>query len=145
MRVASVVVGPCPSYLPTNPLLRPPELRAPPNWPEVALIRSPSVDALAAAHYLETHARRVYGSACESELAAAKAILMRIRNGDLKDGFTARDVHQRDWAHLTEREHVGAGLSLLVDLDYLAMSVPAIGAQGGRPKITYLINPRGLA
>src|ERR1700726_1353818 len=45
MRVASVVVGPCPSYLPTNPLLRPPELRAPPNWPEVALIRSPSVDA----------------------------------------------------------------------------------------------------
>ena len=25
MRVASVVVGPCPSYLPTNPLLRPPE------------------------------------------------------------------------------------------------------------------------
>jgi Protein of unknown function (DUF3987) len=101
--------------------------------------------ALAAAHYLESHARRIYGSACESELAAAKAVLKRARNRDLKDGFTARDVHQRDWAHLTEREHVGAGLSLLVDLDYLAMSVPAIGAQGGRPKITYLINPRGLA
>ncbi len=61
-----------------------------------------------------------------------------------KTGFTARDVHQRGWAHLTEREHVGAGLSLLVDLDYLAMSVPGIGAQGGRPKVTYLINPRSL-
>src|SRR5215467_3256591 len=70
--------------------------------------------ALAAAYYLESHARRVYGSASESELAAAKAILKHIRNDDLKNGFTARDVHQRGWANLTEREQVGAGLSLLV-------------------------------
>jgi putative DNA primase/helicase len=101
--------------------------------------------ALAAAHYFESHARRVYGSASESELAAAKAILRRIRNHDIKDGFTARDVHQRDWAHLTEREHVTAGLSLLVDLDYLAPSTPRIGVLGGRPKVTYRINPRSLA
>jgi hypothetical protein len=101
--------------------------------------------ALAAAHYFESHARRVYGSASESELAAAKAILRRIRNHDFKDGFTARDVHQRDWAHLTEREHVAAGLSLLVDLDYLATSTPSTGVQGGRPKVTYRINPRSLA
>jgi hypothetical protein len=101
--------------------------------------------ALATAHYLESHARRVYGSASESELAAAKAILRRIRNGDLKDGFTARDVHQRCWAHLTEREHVGAGLNLLVDLDYLATSTPSTRVQGGRPKLTYRINPRSLA
>jgi Protein of unknown function (DUF3987) len=100
--------------------------------------------ALATAHYLESHARRVYGSALESELVAAKAILKRIRNGDLKDGFTAREVHQRDWAHLTEREHVGAGLSLLVDLDYLARSTPS-AAGSGRPKVTYLVNPRSLA
>jgi hypothetical protein len=100
--------------------------------------------ALATAHYLESHARRVYGSASESELASAKAILRRIRNHDLKDGFTARDVHQRDWAHLTEREHVAAGLSLLVDLDYLASPTPSSGAQGGRPKVTYRINPRSL-
>jgi hypothetical protein len=100
--------------------------------------------ALAAAHYFESHARRLYGSASESELAAAKAILKHIRNGDLKDGFTARDVHQRGWAHLTEREQVGAGLSLLVDLDYLAPSCPGIRGEGGRPKVTYLVNPRGL-
>ena len=100
--------------------------------------------ALATAHYLESHARRVYGSASESELAAAKAILRRIRNHDLEDGFTARDVHQRDWAHLTEREHVAAGLSLLVDLDYLALSALSVGVGGGRPKVTYLVNPRSL-
>jgi hypothetical protein len=101
--------------------------------------------ALAAAHYFESHARRVYGSASETELAAAKAILKHIRNGDLQDGFTARDVHQRCWAHLTEREHVAAGLNLLVDLDYLAPSVPGTRAQGGRPKVTYTVNPRSLA
>ena len=101
--------------------------------------------ALAIAHYLESHARRVYGSASESEVAAAKAILRRIRNHDLEDGFTARDVHQRDWAHLTEREHVAAGLSLLVDLNYLAPSISSAGALGGRPKVTYRINPRSLA
>ena len=101
--------------------------------------------ALAAAHYLESHARRVYGSASESELAAAKAILKRVRNGELQNCFTARDIHQRDWAHLTEREHVGAGLNLLVDLDYLATAIAGVRAQGGRPKITYQINPRSLA
>src|SRR6516162_3135805 len=80
--------------------------------------------ALAAAHYFESHARRLYGSASESELAAAKAILKHIRNGDLNDGFTARDVHQRGWANLTEREQVGAGLELLTDHEYLAPSQP---------------------
>jgi hypothetical protein len=98
--------------------------------------------ALAMAHYLESHARRVYGSGSESELAAAKAILRHIKTGDLKDGFTARDVHQHGWAHLTEREQVGVGLGLLADLDYLAESVTAGGPQGGRPKVTFRINPR---
>jgi hypothetical protein len=101
--------------------------------------------ALAAAHYFESHARRLYGSASETELAAAKAILKHIRNGDLNDGFTARDVHQRGWAHLTEREQVRAGLSLLVDLDYVAQSAQSPPTQGGRPKVKYLINPRSLA
>ena len=98
--------------------------------------------ALAASYYFESHARRVYGSASEGELAAAKAILKHIRIGDLKDGFTARDVHQRGWAHLTEREQVGAGLGLLSDLDYLAASALAAGTQGGRPKVIFRINPR---
>jgi putative DNA primase/helicase len=100
--------------------------------------------ALAFASYLESHAKRIYGSSLESELAAAKAILKHIKSGELKDGFTARDVHQAGWAHLSEREHVGLGLDLLVDLDHLAESVATAGPQGGRPKTTYSINPRVL-
>jgi hypothetical protein len=45
---------------------------------------------------------------------------------------------------VAEREHVGAGLNLLVDLDYLATFVAGKGAQGGRLKVTYLVNPRSL-
>jgi hypothetical protein len=100
--------------------------------------------ALAFAHYLESHARRVYGSTSEGELAAAKAILKHISAGDLQDGFTARDVHQHDWAHLTEREQVGAGLDLLLELDYLAGVALPIGPYGGRPKVKYCINPRAV-
>ena len=41
-------------------------------------------------------------------------------------------------------EDVGAGLSLLADLDYLAPSALSAGVEGGRPKVTYLVNPRSL-
>jgi putative DNA primase/helicase len=106
--------------------------------------REAVVRALAFAGYLEGHARRVYRSSSEGELAAAKAILLHIKAGDLKDGFTARDVHQRDWAHLTERDQVGAGLNLLVELGHLADVAAPPGPQGGRPTVTYRINPRGI-
>jgi putative DNA primase/helicase len=100
--------------------------------------------ALAFSGYLEGHARRVYRSGGEGELAAAKAILAHVKAGNLKDGFTARDVHQRAWSHLTEREQVGAGLELLVELGHLAEVAVLSGPQGGRPTKTYRINPRGV-
>ena len=97
--------------------------------------------AIAYAEYLETHAKRVYSSASESEAAAAQAILRHIRKGDLKDGFTARDVHRPRWSNLTEHEQVANGLNLLVDFGYLAETELGTNSQGGRPKIVYAINP----
>jgi putative DNA primase/helicase len=97
--------------------------------------------ALAFASYLETHSRRIYGAAQAVEVTAAKAILGRIRHGDLRDGFTARDIQRMDWAHLSEREHIGAGLGLLVDLDHLAPEDINAGPRGGRRRTIYHINP----
>jgi len=71
--------------------------------------------ALAFADYLETHARRVYAAGNEAETAAARAILTRIRRGDLREGFSARDIHQRDWSSLTDKDDVQAGLALLIE------------------------------
>jgi putative DNA primase/helicase len=98
--------------------------------------------ALAFSKYLESHARRVYGASNTVEVSAAQAILARIRKGDLSDGFTARDVHQHDWSGLTDREHVYTGLNLLADLDYIAGVTSSAGPHGGRPKTTYVINPK---
>ena len=100
--------------------------------------------ALAFAKYLESHARRVYGASTEVETAAAKAIMAKIRSGDLLDDFTARDIQRREWSGLTDREHLQAGLDLLIDLDHLKPSGPATGERGGRPKITHAINPKVL-
>ena len=100
--------------------------------------------ALAFAAYLESHGRRLYAAGCEGERAAAKAILGKIRSKDLADGFTARDINQKDWAHLTEARDVHVGLNLLTDLNHIAPSSPVVGERGGRPKVTYTINPRAL-
>lgn len=102
--------------------------------PEVATLR-----ALSFAEYLETHARRAYGSGLNAETAAAKAVLKRIRKGDLQDGFTLRDALRAHWAALTERGQVQAGLELLCDFGWLRQDKRQTG---GRPSTPYAINPR---
>jgi 5S rRNA maturation endonuclease (ribonuclease M5) len=110
-----------------------------------AVLHQALLKALAFTGYLESHARRLYAAGSEGERAAARAILDKIRGNELKDGFTARDIHRKDWAHLTERADIRAGLELLVDLDHIAASTPVSSERGGRPKVTYTINPRTLA
>jgi hypothetical protein len=97
--------------------------------------------AIAFSVYLESHAHRIYGGADMVEVTAAKAILAHIRCRDLTNGFTARDVHQPQWSKLTDHTWVQAGLSLLVDLNYITPAPLKIGQLGGRPKASYIINP----
>ena len=51
--------------------------------------------ALASAEYFEAHAKRAYGAGLSAEAPAAKAILARIRKGEISDGFSARDIYRR--------------------------------------------------
>jgi Protein of unknown function (DUF3987) len=97
--------------------------------------------ALAMAEYLETHARRVYGATDSVDIIAAEAILTHIRRGDLKDGFTARDIQRHGWSRLTDRDHIQRGLDLLVELDHLVDVTAGKPGYGGRPKVSYWINP----
>jgi putative DNA primase/helicase len=93
------------------------------------------------ARYLKTHARRIYASGIVSEVAAAKAILAHIRKGDLQDGFRAREVHQKNWANLADRQRVQSGLDLLCDYDWIVEEARRPGQGGGRPSTSYRINP----
>jgi hypothetical protein len=97
--------------------------------------------ALAFTKYLESHAKRVYAAGIVAEVAAANAILRRIKRGDLADDFSARDIQRKDWSHLTEGHHITAGLDLLEDHHYVVAQNRPAGQKGGRPSAVYLINP----
>ena len=97
--------------------------------------------ALMRAEYLESHARRAYSAGLSNEAATAKLILARIRKGELADGFTAREIQRKAWSGLTEIDALKAGIELLADLDWIDA---ATAETGGRPRVTYDINPRAL-
>lgn len=101
-----------------------------------------TMQALAWAEYLETHACRAYASVTMPEVGAAKAIIARIRKGDLARTFSSRDVWRPGWAMLSNREQVAEALELLVELDWLAASK---SITGGRPGKVFEANPRGFA
>jgi hypothetical protein len=103
-------------------------------------VGAPAVQmAIAWSAYLETHARRAYG--CVTAVAAdtAKAILAKIRTGDLQKEFRSHDVWRPAWSKLTDRETVEAGLQMLVDYDWLDIEKVATG---GRPQTVYKLNPK---
>jgi putative DNA primase/helicase len=95
--------------------------------------------AIAWAAYLETHARRAYGSVTAASADTAKAILAKLRSGHLKAPFGSREVWRPQWSRLTDREQVEAGLRLLVDYDWLAEQRIVTG---GRPTIVYAPHPK---
>ena len=63
--------------------------------------------------FLERHARKIYAPELNSELAAAHALLVKIKAGNIEDGTRIRDIYRREWSGLTDAEIVGAGLSVL--------------------------------
>ena len=96
--------------------------------------------ALAWAEYLETHARRCYGTAQTGEADAARRIVERIKHGNLPaDGFGSRDVWRPGWSGLTDAKRVAEALELLVELGHLE---PWQEATSGRTKTVYVVNPR---
>lgn len=98
--------------------------------------------ALAWAELLESHAARVYASVSAPDVAAAKAILGRIRKGDLPAAFTGREVWRHGWTLLSDLPQVNDALALLLDFGWL---VAARTDTGGRPSVVYTVNPRGLS
>jgi hypothetical protein len=92
--------------------------------------------ALAWAKYLESHAHRAYGSAIDSAVDAARAILARIRSKHLGRSFTARDVYHPRWSCLSDPDEVRAGLNLLVEYDWLTVGSTQTS---GKPKVVYSV------
>jgi hypothetical protein len=94
--------------------------------------------ALAWAHYLRSHAERAYGSVTLADVAGAKALLKHIRNGDVVDGFVARDIYRNQWAMLSTAEDTAKALAILADHGWVRATVQQTE---GRSKTIYEINP----
>lgn len=100
--------------------------------------------AVAWGEYLQTHTRRAYASITTPDVSTAKAILLKLKRGELKTTFSARDIYHNGWSGLSEPERVRDALTFLEDLDWLASSTTSPSVQGGRPKAMYTVNPRAL-
>jgi hypothetical protein len=98
--------------------------------------------ALAWSDYLESHARRLYGVATQPDVASAKALLKKIKSGDVKDGFTVRDIYRNQWSQLSTSEVTKKAVDLLIDYGWLQEQGSDFSDQGGRPSSRYLIHPQ---
>jgi len=101
------------------------------------IAQSAMLRALALGEYFASHARRLHASGRRLAVRGARLILDKARGGDLPDGFTLREVHQRGWSGLAERTDAREALDLLVVHGWL---IETEMATGGRPKTLYSLS-----
>lgn len=89
----------------------------------------------------ESHTRRLFNIASQTEADAARLIWKRVEAKDLVEGFTAREIKQRHWSGLCDSAAVDTGLSILTECGWLrAEKIES----AGRPTHRYAINPAAL-
>lgn len=94
--------------------------------------------ALEWARYLESHARRLYGSRRNTPVVLAARLLDKIRIRALADGFTIRDIYRHQWSSLGDPQDVLKAVHVLVEYGYL---LEQSRKDKGRPCSVYRINP----
>jgi hypothetical protein len=105
------------------------------------LVRTATLErALMWSEYLLGHAQRLYRAADTMAETGARIILER--RAKLPVPFTARDVHQRGWAGLSDMDFVHAALAVLVATRHCRMTPSPIRTFGGRPTEQYRWNPK---
>ncbi len=80
---------------------------------------STALKAITFIETLKTHARRVFALGENQIFALANSLIGKIKKGDLKQGFTGREVDRKKWSGLTSKDTVQDVLGLLADYDYL--------------------------
>src|SRR5215218_2884528 len=101
--------------------------------------KTAALRAVAWCEYLETHASRLYASAEKPAMEGARALLERIRKGDVKDGSSARDIYRgRHWSKLSTPEEVNAAVAVLEDYGWLRVEKVETG---GRPTTRIRLHP----
>ena len=69
--------------------------------------------AAAWCEFLERHAKKIYAPELNVDLAAAHALMEKIKAGAIEGDSPVRDIYRRDWSGLNASEIVWAGLTIL--------------------------------
>jgi len=92
--------------------------------------------------YLESHMRRVFGSLLDAIQSTEYALVKHLKDGDLKDGFTAREIGRRHWAGVSKvLDEVEMALENLADKNWVRLLAATPSPRGGRPSLRWEINP----
>jgi hypothetical protein len=97
--------------------------------------------ALALLVYLEKHMHRIYDCIQNPIQKAVSAIAKHIKDGSLKDSFTARYVHRRCWKDLSKAEHIDLALETLAEMGWVREIPAPPNPRGGRPTVQWELNP----
>ena len=96
--------------------------------------------ALRWASYMKGHAERVYALWKVTQAAGMERVVRAVKEGQLSDGFTARDVQRKGWHGLKSNAEVDAALQELEQAGWVRKKATEV--TGGRPTVKYEINPR---
>jgi hypothetical protein len=91
--------------------------------------------------YLESHARRIYAMAESPEHEAAVRLADKIKTGVVSSPFNAKDVYDKHWHGLKDKQEVEAACNILMDENWLMMTRKPKPATGRPPLPEYYINP----
>jgi hypothetical protein len=89
--------------------------------------------------YLETHARRIYGSGINPAYQAARSLARRIQAGELRDHTDTREIYRKQWSTLKTKEEVEIACHLLVEVGWLREGTIS---ESRKTKNCYFINPK---
>jgi hypothetical protein len=95
--------------------------------------------ALGWAEYLRSHANRLYSSG--ETMAEDGARLIVERRHQLPEQFIGRNVHQKGWAGLGDRDTVAASIEILIATNHCREVNGMAATAGGRPTSLYFWNP----
>jgi hypothetical protein len=89
----------------------------------------PALEAAAWCEYLETHAARLYSSAENSAMEGARALLERIRKGEVRDGDSTRSIYRKHWGRLSTPGEVSSACQVLEEFGWLRVEAVKTGGR----------------
>ena len=96
-----------------------------------------AAQAISYTDYLISHTKRVFALGENQIFDLARKLVGRIKNGELPQGFTQREIMRKKWSGFRSVDDLNDVLSLLVDYSYLR----AIKTTEGRPTTKFFYHP----